>query len=480
MNVASVTFLAFGLGVAILYNLARPVAWRQTVLLLANLACLASFSVAPLTWIPYLGFLLLSYACYLVSRARRQGSLAYLILIVLVAFFWLKKYTFLPSSTFLESPYVTLGISYVLFRVLHLIIDTHDGVIEETVGPLTFLNYVLNFTAIISGPIQRFQDYASDQLRAVRPRLDIIDAGEAMERIIIGYFKISVLGFLFQTAQNNYLPTQSPTFAPSLGAGVIAGFAIIACYPLYLYCNFSGYTDIVIGVARFIRLTLPENFNRPFSATNFLDFWGHWHISLSSWLKTYVYSPLLKTLMGRFSAPAVAAYLGVISYFVTFFLVGVWHGRTSVFVVFGILQGGGVAANKLYQIQMGKWLGKRKYRELSEQTWYQAICRGLTFTYFAFSLVWFWSNWQQMAFIVHCFGLAPLALALPLIWMTATVVLAAWQWLRRAVLLVTWEGNPMVLSRYTRVVWGTALLMIQAIVLRALSVPAPDVVYKAF
>jgi D-alanyl-lipoteichoic acid acyltransferase DltB (MBOAT superfamily) len=208
------------------------------------------------------------------------------------------------------------------------------------------------------------------------------------------------MGFVFQTLQSHYLnglaaASVSP-LAPRVGSGILLGLA----YPLYLYFNFSGYTDIVIGVARFLRLTLPGNFDRPFSSTNFLDFWGRWHITLSYWLKTYVYSPLLKTLMQRFPNPRWAAYFGVFSYFVTFFLVGVWHGRTSVFMFFGLLQGFGVSGNKLYQILMTEWLGKKRYKQLCAGIMYRALSRGLTFTFFAFSLVWFWSNWRQMGQIV--------------------------------------------------------------------------------
>ncbi len=188
MNVASLPFLLFGLAAAILYNLARPLAWRQAVLLTANLAFLATFSLKWTAWLPYAGFMVLGYTSYLLVRRRVRGAFVPFLAAILFAFFCLKKYTFLPSGLFFGFPYVTLGLSYVLFRVLHLLIDAHEGVIAEFVGPITFLNYTLNFTAIISGPIQRFEDYAHTQLTARRPRLDVIDAGISAERIVIGFF----------------------------------------------------------------------------------------------------------------------------------------------------------------------------------------------------------------------------------------------------------------------------------------------------
>ena len=480
MNVASLSFLLFGLAVAVIYNLAPALRWRQAVLLIANLAFLTTFSTIPSTWIPYVAFLVLGYVSYLLVRRNARGAFLPLLIAVLIAYFWLKKYVFLPPGTFLSFPYVTLGLSYVLFRLLHLLIDTKDGLIQEEISPVTFLNYILNFTAIISGPIQLYQQYAASQLRPQREPLDVFVIGEAVQRIIWGYFKISITGVVFQTLQERALAGLPGTAAASLSTRAVTSAVIGAAYPLYLYCNFSGYTDMVIGMAKGIRLTLPENFDRPFASTNFLDFWGHWHISLSSWLKTYVYSPLLKTLMKRVPNPDVAPYLGVVSYFVTFFLIGVWHGRTTVFVFFGILQGLGVAVTKLYQVRMIKALGRKGYRALSEKGWYNAVARGLTFTYFGFSLIWFWSNWSQMDFMLQSLHSGAIALGWFLVFVVATALLSAYEWLRQRVISIRWRNTPIVLSRYTRTVWDTALVVIMAVVLNALSAPAPDIVYKAF
>ena len=137
---------------------------------------------------------------------------------------------------------------------------------------------------------------------------------------------------------------------------VLNGVLIATIYTVYLYFNFSGYMDIVIGVARFLRFHLPENFNRPFFADNFIEFWARWHITLSTWLKTYVYNPLLIILMRRYPSPNLESFFAVIAYFVTFFLVGVWHGQTSEFIVFGALQGLGVSVNKLHQVVLASML----------------------------------------------------------------------------------------------------------------------------
>ena len=152
-----------------------------------------------------------------------------------------------------------------------------------------------------------------------------------------------------------------------------AVFRLIVAYPLFLYANFSGYIDIVIALARLMRLRLPENFDRPFSASSVLDFWNRWHMTLSNWLKTYLYNPLLLALMRRISSTAMDPLLGVLCFFVTFFLIGVWHGRTSEFIMFGVLTGGGMSINKLWQLWLMRRLGRKGYKALAANTVYSLL-----------------------------------------------------------------------------------------------------------
>src|SRR5262250_2889257 len=99
--------------------------------------------------------------------------------------------------------------------------------------------------------------------------------------------------------------------------------------------------DVVIGIGRFYGFRLPENFDRPFAAGNFLEFWTRWHITLSNWFKVYVFNPGLRALAARVETPRAMPYLGVLAYFVTFLLMGVWHGSTRAFVIYGLLLGAG-------------------------------------------------------------------------------------------------------------------------------------------
>jgi D-alanyl-lipoteichoic acid acyltransferase DltB (MBOAT superfamily) len=287
-----------------------------------------------------------------------------------------------------------------------------------------------------------------------------------------------VLAMLLHTVQQNGIAQLSQPISPS--HRVVAAFWLLAAYPFFLYANFSGYIDIVIALARLMRVRLPENFDRPFLASSFLDFWNRWHISLSMWLKTYVYNPLLLALMRRISSQAMAPFLGVFCFFVTFFLIGIWHGRTSEYAVFGVLQGGGVAINKLWQLQLAKAIGKRKYKELAKNPIYIAFGRGLTFTWFAFTMFWFWANWKQIHTIFTAMGVVQWFAVWLAIWLAATAVFAGWEWLRAALLSIQTAEGPVLTGRYARVVYASALGLAAFVVTVLLNQPAPGIVYKAF
>jgi D-alanyl-lipoteichoic acid acyltransferase DltB (MBOAT superfamily) len=425
-----------------------------------------------------IGFLLLGYAGLLLIERGWSRSIVWSILAVIFVYIWLKKYTFLPESIFLHSPYFTLGLSYILFRVLHLLIETGDGDEKQHIGLGAYLLYTLNFTTLVSGPIQRYDDFARDQFASQPIVLGPRTIGLQLERIVRGFFKVNVLALLLHAVQEDALAQMSQPLP--LTHKMFSAFRMAVVYPFFLYANFSGYIDIVIALARLMRVRLPENFDRPFSASSFLDFWSRWHITLSTWLKTYVYNPLLMALMRRISSIRLEPFLGVFCFFVTFFLVGIWHGRTSEFVLFGALQGGGISINKLWQLGLAQALGRKGYKALAKNPIYVAFGRGLTFSWFAFTLFWFWANWKQIDKVFAALGIADWLLVWLAIWLCATVVLAFWEVLRAALLSIKTAEGPVLLSRYARVVYASALGLAAVVMTVLLNQPAPDIVYKAF
>ena len=481
MDSASLQFLLFGLVTAALSNLSRSRVWRSIVLMAASLIFLAMLAKSAVVLIPLAAFLLFGYGALVMRKRGWSKGAAWTIPAVILVYVWLKKYTFLPERSFLHFPYFILGISYIFFRVLHLLIEAGEGAGTEEkqhVGFGAYLLYTLNFTTLVSGPIQRYDEFARDQF-AVQPLpLGPGVIGLQLERIIRGFFKVNVLAMLLHTMQENGL--EQLTQPVPIEHKLFAAIQLTVAYPLFLYANFSGYIDIVIALARLMRIRLPENFDRPFSASSFLDFWNRWHITLSTWLKTYVYNPLLLALMRRISSLALQPFLGVICFFVTFFLIGVWHGRTSEYIVFGVLQGGGVALNKLWQLWLTRILGRKAYKELAKNAIYIAFARGLTFSWFAFTMFWFWANWKQIGTIFSAIAVVPWLTVWLMIWFGATAALAIWERLRAVLLKLETSEGPALTSRYALVVYATALAVIALVVTVVLNQPAPGIVYKAF
>ncbi|KAA6455583.1 hypothetical protein DYQ86_27410 [Acidobacteria bacterium AB60] len=478
MDTASFQFVCFGLAAALVSNFSRSPLWRSLVLAAASILFLGLLVHSPAAFLPMAGFLLLGYLAIKLVERGWSRLLPALLVAVIFAYIWLKKYTLLPNALLLHSAYFTLGLSYIFFRVLHVLIETADADPKKPLGLGPYLLYLLNFTTFVSGPIQRYDEFAQEQFAADPAPLDARVVGLQIERIIRGFFKVNVLAMIFNAVHQDAVAQIYQPLTPA--DKMYAALRLAAAYPIFLYFNFSGYIDIVIAIARLMRVRLPENFNRPFSASNVLDFWNQWHITLSNWLKTYVYNPLLVALMRRIPSPAWQPFLGVFCFFVTFFLIGIWHGRTSEFIFFGFVTGAGMSVNKLWQIALAKSMGRKQYKALAANPLYVALGRGLNFAWFAFTLFWFWGSWIDTKRIFSAFT--------PVQWLaiwTAAVVLAAivlalWEWLRTALLSIRTAGGPVLTSRYARVVYASALGLAGIVITVLLNQPAPGIVYKAF
>lgn len=399
MSVPSLEFLSL---VAIVAALLAPSAnprWRRGVLLIANVAFFCSFAQGAtfvqgaLSLVPFAAFLAIGYVAMRVVETHKNRYSFYAILVALiVGFCWLKRYAFFPGPMLFEQVYVAVGLSYAFFRVVGLVVDSFQNVLPARVGLAGYANYALNFTSFVSGPVELYTPYWRDEVERPAP-LDAAVVGTALERIVLGFFKVTILSPILAAAQERFLdlvPSQVGTSGRFLDAAVI-----IAIFPIYLYVNFSGYTDVVIGAARFLRFELPENFNKPFLSRGYLEFWTRWHMSLANWFKTYVYSPFLLTLMRRFPSRDIEPMLGVAAYFVTFFLVGLWHGQTVMFLILGFLMGLGTSGNKFYQTLMIRRNGRAAYQALCAHPLYASLSSGLTFLWLAATLVCFWASADQ-------------------------------------------------------------------------------------
>ena len=214
-----------------------------------------------------------------------------------------------------------IGISFFTFHHLSYVIDVHRGTRPPMRNPLTFATYIAMFPQLIAGPIVRYHEIA-DQLREQRHN-KLADFAEGFPRFAWGLFKKVVIA-------DSLAPMADAAFATPDPSTLTAWVGALA-YTGQIYFDFSGYSDMAIGLGNMFGLRLPENFNRPYSAVSVTDFWRRWHMSLSRWFRDYLYVPL-----GGNRGGTAKTYRNLV---IVFLLTGLWHGAAWTFVVWGCYHG---------------------------------------------------------------------------------------------------------------------------------------------
>jgi alginate O-acetyltransferase complex protein AlgI len=404
MSINSLSFLLF-LSVALAVFHLGPSSWRSRVVfpvsslvfLILVMPSLSSVSVV-------VGFCALIWLLsLLISKYPGRGAIIAVLGFILIVFGWLKEYDFLSFLPFSALIPATIGLSYILIRALQLLIDLREEPALKP-GALSTFSFLLAWPCLISGPIQRYQDFESQLAGMAAFRLNDDIWRKSLRRMIRGWFWVLVVSDICEHVWQGLMASafQAP-FPLALGGAELFFF-------LHLFFDFAGYTEIVIGAGQLFGLQLPENFNRPFRARSFLDFWSRWHMSMSNWLKAYVFNPLLMALTKRWPSSKASNYLAAIAFFVTFFLIGLWHGTTTAYVVCGLLLGLGASVNQWYRTIVRKSLGKSRFNTLGANPFYRVLCTGITFAYICFSISPLWLSLEEMK-ILTGYGWKGLALA---------------------------------------------------------------------
>ena len=215
-----------------------------------------------------------------------------------------------------------LGISFFTFHIVSYLIDVYRGVTPALRSLAAFTLYIVNFPQLIAGPIVRYQQIA-EQLVSREATFEDVDAGIARFAAGLGK-KVLIANPIGEISDWVFAVPGGDVTMPTAWFGVL-------CYALQIYFDFSGYSDMAIGLARIFGFRFPENFNYPYAATSIQEFWQRWHISLSAWFRDYVYVPLGGN---RFGGWTTARNLWIV-----FLLAGVWHGANWTFVVWGLWYG---------------------------------------------------------------------------------------------------------------------------------------------
>ena len=216
-----------------------------------------------------------------------------------------------------------IGISFYTFNSMSYTIDVFRRKVEPTRSVLEYTTFVGLFPHLIAGPIVRFTDLAG-QLRRLTPRLTSRHAALGVYFLSCGLVKKLLIA-------DQLHPYVTRLYADHAHLGLLTGWAAAVGYSLQLYFDFSGYSDMAVGLAWLLGFRFPQNFNSPFKAENISDFWRRWHMSLSSWFRDYLFIPLGGSRQG--------AGRTVVNLFAVMFLAGLWHGAAWTFVVWGLVHG---------------------------------------------------------------------------------------------------------------------------------------------
>ncbi len=222
----------------------------------------------------------------------------------------------------LQPVHLPIGISFFTFQAMSYVIDIYrrDAVVQR--NPADIGLYIALFPQLIAGPIVRFHDIAA---QITHRRVRIQDFAEGVERFIIGLGKKVLIANQVAVISDQVFALKAGALSPG-----IAWLGVL-CYALQIYFDFSGYSDMAIGLGRMFGFRFLENFNYPYISTSVREFWRRWHISLSSWFRDYLYVPLGGNRQG-----ALRTHFNLLT---VFFLCGLWHGASWNFVVWGLLHG---------------------------------------------------------------------------------------------------------------------------------------------
>lgn len=339
--------------------------------------------------------------CVAISLTTSLGILAYF----KYANFFLWNISALVQGNFQPLDLVLpVGISFYTFQSVSYIIDVYKKRVAPTRTWIEYAFFLSFFPALVAGPIMR-ADYFLPQIRENRHAT----TGEVylgLWLIILGVLKKAVIADYI--AQYNDLIFQSPT-----GYSGFETLMGIIGYTMQIYCDFSGYSDMAIGIAMIMGFRLAQNFNFPYKAGNLTDFWRRWHISLSSWLRDYIYIPLGGNRKGTRRT--------YINNFATMLIGGLWHGAAWKFVFWGGMHGIGLAVHKASKPYLGRWSDN-------------PVCRAffwlLTMTFVALLWVFFraesWTDsWLVVGNVFNDFSLSyfPAFASARMLWLVLMVVI---------------------------------------------------------
>ncbi|OFZ80908.1 MAG: hypothetical protein A2583_05610 [Bdellovibrionales bacterium RIFOXYD1_FULL_53_11] len=313
-------------------------------------------------------------AVKLVGR-RRKRLFGILVVVMFLLFFAVKMQPGTSDDVF-SSIVPVFGFSFFFLRIVHFAFDYSSGKIKVA-GFLQFMGFITFFPVFASGPVMRFQQYCVNHLSPVPLTRDAcISAGN---RILMGLIKKGIFAALLYDHSLAALSMDS--------AGVLDVICRSLVYSFVIYFDFSGYSDMAIGLSRLFGFVVPENFDYPYLKRNLIDFWNAWHMTFSFWLRDYIFMPIGQRLF-RTRLKKKPLVIAVISYVLTFLFCGFWHGKGINFILWGLYHGLGLCGVKVLQesIRRTSFVALRDVLSSKPAGF---LCVLITFLYVSFGWVFF-------------------------------------------------------------------------------------------
>ena len=249
-----------------------------------------------------------------------------------------------------------IGISYMSFKTIQIMLEISDGLIKKKINLKDYLQFLLFFPSVSSGPIDRSTRFLED-IKSSMTRKDYLElAGTGVFRLVLGmFYKIVLSTYVYQFL-----------FSLTNTGTIVYSIKYMYLYTLYLFFDFAGYSLMAVGTSNILGVQTPMNFNAPFLSVDIKDFWTRWHITLSTWLRDFVFSRVLmraikKQLFKKRLHNAVYAYI------VNMLVMGFWHGISVSYILYGFYHGVLMAAFEIYQKKSSF------YKKNKNKNWYKLL-----------------------------------------------------------------------------------------------------------
>jgi membrane protein involved in D-alanine export len=274
------------------------------------------------------------------------------------------------SGEFIHRQLGFLGISYLTFKAVQMLLEIFDGLIKE-VKILEFTYFLLFFPTVSSGPIDRSRRFQKDLDKNLTSKEYGEYLGNGLEKLLMGILYKFIIAYSIHTYWLSGIPKIHHTVFDTLN--------YMYAYSFYLFFDFAGYSLIAVGVSYILGIRTPDNFKLPFISKDMKEFWNRWHISLSFWFRDFIYTRFVMNSIKKkwFKSKYTASYIG---YLITMGLMGVWHGTEKHYIVYGLYQAAAIILTDIYQ-------RKGLYKKVKDKNLYKIASTIVTFNLICFGFL---------------------------------------------------------------------------------------------